>query len=190
MAWLSDNNKYLKVNKGVVLTPTTDASIAEVDQYFKDCPSFVTSALRDANDQLRVMRNYLVNKGLDKKYPNTMTCKVDDMYYDAGLGKHLYVWQYAWSNLLNLRVIINPPLAAQVLMDYFGPQGTSKNLKGITINQTAHALGKAYNIGGGSNGPQDEYNCIMAAQKAGCKTIVSFLLERENNALHVNCQKI
>lgn len=188
MSWLSQNNKYLKVLPNVILTPTIDTSIAEIDKYFEKCPSFVTSGLRDAISQLRIIRQYLIAKGLDKTYPLAMTCQPGDQFHDVKTGKMVYDWQYAWSNLLNINVIINPPLQAQVLMDYFGPRGGTKNLKGIYISQTNHATGRAYNIGGGNNGPVDEENCIKAAIVDKVKTIDSYLMERENNALHINCK--
>lgn len=172
-------NKFLKVQSHVVLTPVIDQVIYDLDQDFADCPSFVTSGYRDSNDQLRVIRNYLKSKGLDKKYPNAMTCAVEDK-----LSNGEYVWQMAWSNLLNLGVIINPCMPAKCLMDYFS-KGVNK--KGKLIGMTPHATKKAFNIGGGANGPSDELQRIQRGIARGVKGIKDYLLERENNALHINC---
>jgi len=185
MKWSSAENKYLIVRPTVILTEIIDYSIKEVDIFFKDCPSFVTSGLRNPERQLEVIRDYLRIKKLDKAYPEAMVCNVNDTIKVD--GKILYVWQKAWSNLLAVKVIINPPFRAECLMDYFNSAGV--NRKGSFINQTPHASGIAFNIGGGSNGPKDEAQCMQAAINAKAKSIVSFLLERENNAVHVNCKK-
>jgi hypothetical protein len=177
------NNKWLVVQSGVRLTPIIEPVIISLDKYFEQAKlkAFVTSGLRDADDQLKVIRNYMVKKGLDKKYPEAMTCKVLDE--EAG---H-YKWQMAWSNLLNIGVIINPPIAAICLMDY---TSGGKNKKGQIINQTPHARGTAFNIGGNSNGINDELVVLQKALTDKLSGLANFLAERENNALHCNCIKI
>jgi len=177
-------NKWLTVSPNVKLTPSITPVIIKLDKYFEEAKlkAIVTSGLRDANDQLRVIRQYLVLKGLDKKYPHAMAGNVDDFANDE------YIWQMAWSNLLNIGVIINPPLKARCLMDYKNKNGV--NLKGYEFRQTPHASGTAFNIGGGGNGISDELVVIEKAAKDKTIGIVSFLAERENNALHINCKKI
>jgi hypothetical protein len=176
-------NKWLTVNPNVKLTPSITPVIIGLDKYFEEAElkAVVTSGLRDANDQLRVIRQYLTMKGLDKKYPHAMACRVDDF------ANNEYAWQMAWSNLLNIGVIINPPLKAVCLMDYKNKHGV--NLKGYEFRQTPHATGTAFNIGGASNGIADELKVIEKAAKDVKLGIVSFLAERENNALHINVKK-
>lgn len=177
------NNKWLTVRDNVVLTPIIEPVIIALDPYFEKhkLKAFVTSGLRDENDQLRVIRSYLVKKGLDSKYPEAMTCKVTDKNPDG-----TYVWQMGWSALLNVGVIINPAFRAVCLMNYIR---NGVNKKGQWIGQTPHASGRAFNVGGGSNGIMDELAVLNEALKekkiAGLK---SFLAERENNALHVDCK--
>lgn len=177
------DNKWLIVLPTVKLTPIITPVIISLDKYFQQAQfkGIVTSGLRDGVDQLRVVRSYLTAKGLDKKYPEAMTCKITDQ-----VGAN-YVWQMAWSNLLNIGVIINPPLMAKCLMDtsYGG-----KNRKGQVINQTPHARGTAFNIGGGGNGVADEAAILAKALKDKVPGLVSYLVERENNAVHVNCAPI
>ena len=179
----AQNNKWLIVRHGVVLTPIIEPVIIALDAYFEKhkLKAYVTSGLRDADDQLRVIRSYLKRKGLDSKYPEAMTCGVGDKNADG-----TYVWQMGWSALLNVGVIINPAYRAVCLMNYIR---NGVNKKGHWIGQTPHAGGTAFNVGGGSNGIMDELAVLNDALKekkiAGLK---SFLAERENNALHVNCR--
>lgn len=179
----SKDNKWLIVNKGVILTPIIEPVITSLDKYFEEAKlkASVTSGLRDAKAQLEVIRHYLIRKGLDKKYPHAMVCQVDDF------GLNEYAWQMAWSNLLNIGVIINPPIRAKVLMNYI-KDGINKN--GQYINQTPHAAGTAFNIGGGGNGVQDEAKVITKALENKLPGLVSFLIERENNAIHCNTKKV
>lgn len=174
-------NKWLVVLPGVILTPAIEPVITALEPYFEKAKikAFVTSGLRTAEDQLRVIRQYLVKKGLDKKYPQAMTCAV----HDSKDGE--YAWQMAWSNLLNAGVIINPPLPAVLLMDYYNSK--NRNRKGLLFPQTAHASGTAFNIGGGGNGVDDEAAVVQRAIDDKVKGLKSFVKERENNAIHCNC---
>lgn len=177
------DNKWLIVKENVVLTPTIEPVIVALDEYFKkhNLKAYVTSGLRDENDQLRVIRSYLVKKGLDKTYPEAMTCKATDKNADG-----TYVWQMAWSHLLNVGVIINPAFRAVCLMNYIR---NGVNKKGSWIGQTPHASGTAFNVGGGNNGIMDELAVLNEAVKEKkIPGLKSFLAERENNALHVDCK--
>lgn len=189
MEFISKNNKYLIVKEGVVLTAIIDKSIAAVDTFFKDCPAFVVSGLRDAEHQLRIMRDYSVKLKIDKQYPAAMTCKVTDRIFLPSdlIEKNQYVWQMMWSRLLHEGIIINPSLQSKLLLDYFGTDGKGKNRKGGIFPQSNHIAGKAYNVGGSKNGPNDEAACIDAAIKAKIGGIKSRTLERNNNCLHVDC---
>jgi len=177
------DNKWLTVSSNVKLTPSITPVIIGLDKYFEEAKlkAVVTSGLRDAVDQLRVIRQYLTLKGLDKKYPHAMACQVDDFANEE------YAWQMAWSNLLNIGVIINPPLKARCLMDYKNKNGV--NLKGYEFKQTPHASGTALDIGGGANGIADEVKVIEKAAQDKKLGIISFLPERENNAIHINVKK-
>lgn len=184
MSELSRNNKNLIVLASVVLTPAIDAAIVNMDEYFArlGLKGNVTSGLRDAERQLKVIRSYLTSKGLAGKYKDAMNCKATDKLPDG-----TYVWQMAWSNLLNIGVIINPPLQAKLLMDYIK---NNVNRKGAVFNQTPHASGLAFNIGGGANGITDEARPVELAAKEKMPGLLNYLLERENNAIHCNCYAI
>src|SRR6476659_3823814 len=125
--------QYITIKPGVVLNDIQRKKLQEIDPEFKGTPQTLTSGVRDAADQIRIIRKYLVKKGLNKTYPEAMVCGIDDK--DA-VGN--YVWQVAWSNLLNLGVIVNPPRAAVVLMDYIRGGG---NKKGQTMQRSTHMRG-------------------------------------------------
>lgn len=177
-------NKFLVIQASVVLTPVIAPVIESLDRYFEkaNLKAVVTSGLRDKTDQLRVIRQYLTKKGLAEKYPDAMTCALADVYTDG-----TFKWQMAWSNLLHVGVIINPPVTAKCLMDYMK---NGRNLKGATIPPTAHARGTAFDIGGSGNGVADEAAVIQKAMDDKLPGLVSFLVERENNAIHCNCRTV
>jgi hypothetical protein len=181
------DNVFLKLRPGVVLTPVIEPVICALEVYFREAnlKAFVTSGLRDAHDQLRIVKRYLVVKGLAQLYPAAMACK----HPLEKEGKH-YVWQLAWSHLLNAGVIINPPLAAECLMDYMR---NGKNRKGTIINQTPHANGVCFDIGGAGGEDatiKDELTVMQRAMKAGVKGLINILPEHNNNAIHCDCVRI
>lgn len=168
--------KYIVIKPGVVLNDRIRTKLQQLDAEFKGKPQTVTSGVRDAADQIRIIRKYLVKKGLNKVYPEAMTCGIDDKYeFESGN----YVWQKAWSHLLNIGVIVNPPRAAVVLMDYIRGGG---NKKGQTIQPSPHMRG-------------DETACFdlsglsgleIAKRLAAEQKIRGYVPERENNCLHID----
>jgi len=181
------DNVFLIVKPGVVLTPVIEPVICKLELYFREAnlKAYVTSGLRDAHDQLRIIKKYLLVKGLDKLYPEAMACK-----HPIEKDRGYYVWQLAWSHLLNVGVIINPPLAAECLMDYYR---NGKNRKGHTINQTPHANGVCFDIGGAGGDDatiNDELVVMTKAIKAGVKGLINILPEHNNNAIHCDCVRI
>jgi len=180
------DNQWLIVKSSVKLTPVIDPVITALDKFFAEAKikSYVTSGLRDATDQLEVIRMYLKAKKLDQKYPHAMVCRVDDFEFNE------YAWQMAWSNLLAIGVIINPPLRAKCLMDYMSG---GKNKKGEFINQTPHATGNCFDIGGagGLNSTiADELVVMEKAMKTGISGLINILPEHNNNAIHCDCRKV
>lgn len=171
------DNKWLIVQPNVVLTPIIEPIIVKLDKYFEEAKlkAYVTSGLRSPIDQLRVIRGYLKKKGLDSKYPEAMTCELNDKHVDG-----TYVWQLGWSSLLNAGIIINPPLKAKVLMNYIR---NGVNKKGQVINQTPHSTGTALDIGGGANGIHDELAVLTKAHKD--LKFKQLLAEHDNNCVHI-----
>lgn len=184
-------NRFLKVHKLVILTPVIEPVIIALDKYFENegKVAYVTSGKRDAVSQLSIIRGYLAKTGLDKQYPDAMTCQLNDKKQFG--TKIVYVWQPAWSALLNKNVIINPPAAAECLMDYFRD---GKNKKGQIIQPSPHFKGTAFDIGGSVDGIDgnvvSELNIIQKAWNNKLPGLKGFLPERNNNCVHCDCVDI
>lgn len=181
MIFASLHNKHLIVRPGVVLTEMIDRAISALDEWFDGTLAYVTSGLRTKEDQLVIIRRYAQQTGVHREFPAILTASVDArlMYKD----KSMYAWRPAWSRLLERGIIINPPIAAAPLFDYW--KG-GKNLKGVTIMPSPHFRGTAFDIGGGADGVDEEAAILSEAIKE-VKLIRSFLVERQNNCLHVDC---
>ena len=185
-------NRFLKVNKSVILTTTIEPVICALESYFEaeGKVANVTSGLRDAASQLSIIRGYLAKKGMDKKYPEAITCGLNDKKQVE--TKIVYAWQLGWSALLNAGIIINPPIDAECLMDYNGADG--KNRKGTIIKASSHFKGTCFDVGGGVDGINgnmiSEQKIIQKALDDKIPGLISIVLERNNNCVHCNCIKI
>lgn len=161
----------------VVRTAATDAVIFKLDAYFARAnhPARITSVLRDSASQLRIIQDYAVKAGLLKP-GEALDMTTTVMFEDH----QVYRWQLIWSQLLNRGIIINPPVAAAVLMDYWS---AGVNKKGTTIQPSEHFLGTAFDIGGAGNGCDDEFAIIALAKKEGIG-IKYIRIEHGNNCVH------
>jgi hypothetical protein len=172
---------WLTVDESVVTTPTIEAGILKLETYFEKhkVRARVTSGVRGPSDQLRIIRRALVNKKLDAQFPECFNKNIDDKI--TWNGKQVYAWQPGWSKLLNVGYIVNPPYAAECLLDYYRP-GSIENKKGHVIGQTPHINGKCIDVGGGVDGIAQELKPIQDAYNN--KVLKSFLPEHGNNAVH------
>ncbi len=179
----SKENKFLIVWPNVVLNPLIETVILKLEKHFEKVglKAFITSGVRTADDQLHIIQKYLKTKGMDKKYPEAISCaKSTDK-----LPNGQYAWQMGWSALLNCGIIINPPLKAILLMDYVSG---GINKKGKEFNQTMHANGLCVDIGGGADGLSNEVAVVKQAQ-SDIPEIISFVVEHNNNCLHLNLKQ-
>lgn len=186
MKFKSVDNKWLVVLDTVRLTDPTDNVIFSLEQEFMKAglKAFVTRALSSSKDQLRIIQKYLQRKGLDSKYPETAFCQ--DLHARfKWQDKDVYQWQPGWSALLNSGVIINPPMPAECLMDYFR---NGENKKGDIIGATPHLKGMCFDIGGGGDGIANELAVVQKAKAAGMKGIRGYLAEHANNCVHVDVE--
>lgn len=180
----SYENKFLIVKPHVILTEVIDPVIFALDEYFKQANirASVTSGLRKPEDQLRIIRGELTRRDLAQYYQEAFDLITGKTIYE---GVEVYNWAPGWSKLLSVGFIVNPPFAAKCLMDYYRP-GSSENKKGQYIGQSPHTKGMAFDIGGGSDGLDNELSVLKSAMPkiTGLK---GYLLERNNNCLHVDC---
>ena len=181
-------NKFLRVLPTVILTPVIEPVIVQLEEAFEKANhiAFVTSGKRTESHQLRIIRDYALQYGIHKEFPDGMTCDVNDKYTFE--GKQVYVWQPMLCRLHTKGLIINPPISCVALFDYpyFG-----RNLKGLMLPVSNHIPGNAFDIDGGSNGIKDETEILEKAIKEGrVKGIINIVPERNNNCLHSNCKLV
>lgn len=179
----SKENKFLTVTTTFVTNPLLETVLIKLDKHFEKAglKALATSGVRTAEDQLRIIRDYLTKKGLHKTYPEAMHGPVTNK-----LSTGEYIWQMGWSALLNCGIIINPPLKAVLLMDYISG---GINKKGKEFNQTMHANGLCLDIGGGADGLTNEVAVVKEAQSE-IPEIVSYVVEHNNNCLHLNLRNV
>lgn len=175
-------NKWLLLSDNIKLgSQTVNIVICQLDKYFEQAKlkAYVTSIYRSPEDQLRIIINYA------KK--NNLQVQFSEKDYDTMQSNGLYVWQETWSLLLNKGIIVNPPLSAKVLFDYVRD---GKNKKGEIIPPSPHFFGNCFDIGGGANGIQDELNVINYAIKTDKDLLIKdFLIEKNNNCIHINVKR-
>ncbi|HMG93458.1 MAG TPA: hypothetical protein VK589_25545 [Chryseolinea sp.] len=176
-------NKFLLLKNGVILTEHIRPVIIALDEYFEkaNLTAYVTSGLRKPEDQLRIIRNELNSRGLSGDYQDAFEDIGFKMQYE---GQEVYGWQPGWSRLLNLGFIVNPPYPAKCLMTYFRP-GSPVNRKGQLIGDSPHTRGTAFDISGGNDGVINEAQVIEKAM-GKVKGLKGYLIERNNNAIHVD----
>lgn len=191
----ASENKYLKVKPGVVLTPIIEPVIVGLDVFFTHAKklTWVTSGKRNGTDQLEIIRAYALDNGIDKEYPSILTATLSGCFdfaqHDGSLVR-VYEWQPAWSALLNRGVIINPPLKAECLFDYWSGE---INKKGMAINPSEHFDGSCFDIGGASGSPGIDDELVIVQEAYKQKVIpgwVSYKIERKNNAIHCKCRLV
>lgn len=187
MNWSAYDNKNLivpsyddfvwrgKKYRKVILNEYLNSALVRMDPYWPPDSEIATSGVRVPADSLRIIRGYLKEYGLDKVYPDAMTCELE-----AKLENGEYIWQLPWSRLLNKNVIINPPLPAKCLLDYIR---NGVNKKGRIIDQSPHIprLGKPGAID--LSGIDSE---TIVKRLIEDEIIRGYLLERANNCIHMD----
>ena len=175
----------------VVKTPAISRCVELMDPYFEGELSTITSGLRSPTKQLQIIIDKARRHGIDKDFKEFQD-KMGDFPTTAcfveGIDKALYWWQRTWSKLLFIGDIVNPPVPAECLFDYIRP-GSNENKKGQIIQVSPHQRGLALDIGGGTN-LTEKAKRVMKASQAGNCFIHSFLIEKINNAVHVDTVQI
>lgn len=185
--------KNLVIRNGVHLTPSIQRTIELMDKFFDGEVSEITSGLRTTQDQLTVILQKVARHGKDTEFVEFVNgvenrWPVDKIVHLGDINRDLYWWQRAWSRLLNIGDIVNPPYPAEVIFDYIRP-GDLKNKKGEVIQVSNHSHGLAFDIGGGHDITEKAKRVVRALQSGEC-FIRSWLLEHVNNACHIDTEQI
>ena len=180
------DNKFLIVRPSIRLTPIISPVLMEMDKIFQELgvTARVTRGQSTSEDQLAIVVQYAKRYGVDKEFPEVLRCLATDK---IGTSNE-YVWQRAWSRLLNIGVIINPPYPAVALFDYIRNGG---NRKGQRIGYSPHVHGTAFDIGGGTDHDiSNELVVVEEAKRRKIPGLKGYLPERKNNCVHIDCIKI
>jgi hypothetical protein len=183
-------NTNLIVRKGVVLTPTISKVITRADEFFRKASikSYVTSGLRDPASQMRIILDAGWARGLQKEWPQLQGATGETTVIHAGQSTPL--WYVVWGRLLTIGFMVNPPIESKTPFGYVHPSGR-RIPEGTVIQPSAHFKGIAFDVGGSGGSVatiDDELACLEAAKSAKIG-IVRILAERENNAVHVDCEE-
>lgn len=179
----------LSINDGVVLTDSINPGIQQLSAAYKirNIAGAVSSGKRTPERQVDTIRALARSAGLKFDYLDTMTLQSTTTFN----GRTVFEWQVVWSTLMNKMYDVNPPIAAELLMDRI-VGGVNK--KGKIYPPTEHFFGISFDVEGEFNGEQllDIYtNALIDAMKKGeTPSIVSYTKEVKNNCLHINCKNL
>lgn len=186
------DNKWLLLRPGVKLTEHISPKIVALDSFFEAAGfiAWVTSGFRSAQDQLETIRYYAIKEGVSKEFPEVLTCLLTER--ENFEGQLIYRWQKAWSRLLEVGVIINPPTSAVCLFDYIGDDGVSR--KGRAFPPTSHLYGGSFDIGGNTDGIEGNTTNELAVIRAAFETkavpgLKRYKIERKNNCIHIDVER-
>jgi peptidoglycan hydrolase-like protein with peptidoglycan-binding domain len=155
--------RFISIASRALVTPPIEAAVKALDAHFERAGLNValTSALRPPQDQLRLIRQQALERGLDRLYPSITTATVENV--DS--------WLDAWDDLLHRqRYVINPPVAAV------------SRITGKTYSASPHTTGLAFDLSGAD---LDRIAAVVAGYCREGGAVRQILIERRNNAVHV-----
>lgn len=183
--------KNLTVAEGVSTSPAIFRALLALDYFFEGYPCTVSSGFRSPESQLALIVSKCKDNGVWKLYDELALMEGSD--YRARLkidgGPELFWWQRGWSKLLNIGQVINPPVEAEALFDYFRP-GSEVNRKGRVIQPSNHSSGNAFDIGGKDRKLDTILERVVGAKESGKCFIVGQLMEPQNNCVHVDVEPV
>lgn len=180
---------WLVYRDSVKKTPAISRTIELLDPFFEGERSEITSGLRTQADQISIILQKADRWKLREEYQEVLENENNSADFKVNIdGKDLFWWQRLWSKLLNIGDIVNPPVPAEVLFDYFRP-GSSENRKGEVIQLSPHQRGLSFDIGGGSD-LLEKAKRVLKAYQEGTVFLKGYLVEHTNNAVHCDVQQI
>lgn len=183
--------KNINFSDDVVKTPAIVRSVELLDAYFDGEPSIISSGFRTARKQLETIIEKAKRHGIDGEFyefHNNLDKEPEFALFVDGYEKAIFFWERTWSKLLSLSDIVNPPVPATVLFDYFRP-GSLENKKGLTIGISPHMHGLAFDIKGENRLIQKANRVIKAFNDKNC-FLTAYLVEHGNNAIHCDVRQI
>jgi hypothetical protein len=163
--------------KHVVLTPYLEEIASRISSHSGGHIARLTSGVRTPQEQVGIIAYWAL-----KMKVNFPEFDPFDLHGQTVIdGKLLYRWQRTWSKLLNLGIIINPPLAAVCLESYV-VGGHDK--QGEIIRESPHQRSTAMDFVC-DEGVDVMLGIIKAAQKSGVP-IKSYRVERKQYCVHVD----
>lgn len=154
---------FIAIRSGVKLTPETEKAVRQLDGHFRraNLQVTLTSGYRTPEDQLRIIRDQAIKRGINRQYPSIGTATVDKV--ESWLG--------AWDELLNRHgYVVNPPRDA------------CSRITGKCYQPSPHTRGVAFDLSGA------DLDRIAGVVREYCRQggpISQILVERTNNAVHV-----
>ena len=170
---------FINFRPNVRRTKETDPLLALLEPVFaKEILSVdVTSILRSPEDQLLIIQDLARKAGF-----LGITEFLDMKRQVIFQNESVFLWQLIWSRLLNAKIIVNPPIPAKVLLDYYRGD---KNVRGQIINPSPHFYGKSVDFGGGKS-IDKIYSFLLKLKEDPKYKIKNVLLERNNNCIHID----
>lgn len=162
-----------------------------LDSYFDGEPSEISSGLRTPKDQIYIIHQKAKRHGVEKEFPEflaNMDKPPDFTVHLSDINRDLYWFQRTWSRLLSIGDIVNPPIPAEVIFDYYRP-GNPRNKKGEIIQISPHQRGTAFDIKGGTR-LLEKAKRVMKAFQNGDAFLNSYLVEHVNNCVHCDAMQI
>lgn len=192
----------IRIRPGVELTETIQHCITCIEPHVPaDLTLEITSGFRGPKKQLEIIADYAKKKNIsfpefntiapvDLKVPLSSLVPRPPSGIASEAKQSIYHWQRTWSKLLSSGVIINPPIAAELLSDHWitNAKGDKINRRGAIYPTTPHIRGTAFDISGKAG--IDKITKTLDAAKTAGAPIANYVIERENNAVHVNCAAI
>ena len=188
---LAYNNRWLVVPGHVNLTDVVDPVISRLDHWFAryNQRGEVSRALVTAVAQLSLIRRQVMARPLFAMYPEIEHARLEDRMFWH--DQYVFTWQPAWSALLNIGYIVNPPRPAECLMDYWR---NGVNKKGQLIRESPHQRGTAFDVRGSTGEDHtiaDELRVLERAYHSGeFPDIAGYLPEHLNGCVHIDCTKL
>ncbi|RZL87349.1 MAG: hypothetical protein EOP82_26505 [Variovorax sp.] len=160
----SISTSFITIASGARLTPQIEAVVKALDAHFRSAnlKVMLSSGYRSPQDQLRLIREQAIKRGLDRLYPSITTATVEN-------GES---WIGAWDDLLHRqKYIINPPVPTE-----------SRIVPGKTYGASPHSTGLAFDL---SRADLDRIAGVVRGYCQQGGPIRQILVERRNGAVHV-----